>query len=199
MSEEEIIKKQNLYKIYKIQDSLINDLVYYGYTYSNLDLIFKKYKINYLKYLNNKENNYYNCLYELFENYEDKLEIILIEECLKEDIKEKLKNYIKNDKNSVNIRYSNNKEDLRLKGLDCKIKWRKNNELIVKDYNNEYYKNNIEKAKEYYLKIKDKIYEKILCGCGKYYCHKRKSNILIHINSKHHINYINSLNKDNII
>ena len=77
MSEEEIIKKQNLYNIYKIQDGLINDLVFYGYTNKNLNLIFKNYKRNYEKYSNDKDNNFFNCLYKLFEKYDDKLEIIL--------------------------------------------------------------------------------------------------------------------------
>ena len=192
MSDEIIKKKEVLYKIFKIQNNLNNDLVFYGYSNNDLNQILHKSKSNYINYC--KENKIYNTIFKLFEKYSpDSLEIILLEECLKQEIKDKLFNYIKNDKNSVNIRYSFSTEDKKIRSYNVKNEWKKKNIENINSYNKYYYKNNIEKIKQYHQNIKEKLKEKKKCDCGKTYCFNRKAAQILHSNTKHHQRYLKSL------
>jgi len=96
-----------------------------------------------------------------------------------------------------NLIKKNTIEELELKKENKKLLnklWRKKNKEILIIKNKEYYEKTKDKAKEYYLNIKEKIYEKKLCDCGKLYNHNRKVGRVIHENSNHHKEYINSLN-----
>ena len=189
-----------IYKIYKITNK--NDeeakMSFYLYTKNSINNILKNYYSQYKNYLKDKENNSFNNLYKLFEKYGlDNLDVILIEEIEKQLLKDKLFNYIKNDNSSLNKKYSQNENELKDNQINSIKNWKKDNLNKTSSYNKEYYNKNIDKAREYYNNTKEKVYEKALCPCGKTYLHNRKANRVIHNNTKHHINYINSLNQAN--
>ena len=185
-----------LTKIFLIK-SIDNEMQFYGHTILNLKNVLNNYYLYYKKYKLDNINNDYMTIYNIFDKYAlDDIEILLMEECKKDDIKERKEFYIVNNKNSINKRFSNkniiiNKDKINIK----KKEWRENNIDHITIYNKEYYNKNLDKAREYYLKTKEKVYEKKLCECGKYYLHNRKVNTLLHLNSRHHNKYINSLNK----
>ena len=185
----------NLIKLYLIK-SIDNEMQFYGHTTQNLNKILNNYYFTYQKYKQDNINNVYITIYDIFDKYSlDDIEILLMEECKKEDLKERKKFYIINNKYCINKRCSITNENIKKKINNKKKEWRENNIEHVASYNKEYYNKNIDKAREYYYKTKEKVFEKILCECGKLYLHKRKINTIIHFNSRHHTKYINSVNK----
>ncbi len=186
-----------IYKIYKITSK--NDeeakISFYSYTKNSINNILKNYYSQYKNYLKDKENKLFNNVYLLYEKYNiDDLELLQIDECNKDELKDKLYNLIKNDKSSVNKKFSINEEELKINQINSSSNWKIDNLNKISNYNKQYYQANLDKAREYYNKSKEKVYEKKLCDCGKYYLHNRKANTVIHNNTKHHLNYINSLN-----
>ncbi len=168
---------------------------FYSYTKNNIKFLLNNYYSQYKNYLKDKEKNKFNNLYLLIEKYNiNDLEIVQIVECKKDELKQKLNDYIKNDNKCINKKFSQNNDKLKENQIKSINNWRINNIEKRAIYNKEYYKVNIDKARTYYDKTKEFVYEKALCLCGKYYLHNRKANRSIHNNTKHHMNYINSLN-----
>ena len=200
MSDTENNNTEILYKIYKInnKDEVEENKSFYLYSKSPSNNILKIYYSQYKNYLKDIENKSFNNLYLLYEKYGiDNLIITLIDECKKDELKNKLNNYILNDKTSVNKKFSISNDELKERQINAISSWRKCNLNKVSSYNKDFYIKNVDKAKEYYIKTKDKVFEKALCECGKYFLHNRKANRVIHNNTKHHLNYINSLNQVN--
>ena len=90
-----------LYKIFLIK-SIDNEMQYYGYTTSNLNFILNNNYYYYKQYKENNKNKHIT-LFNIFDKYSfDDIEIILMEECKKNELKEHKKIYIHNNKNCVN-------------------------------------------------------------------------------------------------
>ena len=183
-----------LTKIYKINNIDFDDITYYGYSKNNLKNILNNYKSSYKKYNIDNVNNKYICIYKLFDKYGiDKIEINLIIECIHDEIKDNLYNIIKNDANSINLRFVNTVNDLKIKGRIVKKEWRKKNTEHILNYNKDYYLNNLDKVREYYLKNKSKVYERSLCPCGRNINLNHKASKLVHEHSLRHLNYLKTL------
>ena len=182
-----------IYKIYLIK-SIDNEMQYYGYTTSNLNFILNNNYYYYKQYKENNKNKHIT-LFNIFDKYSfDDIEIILMQECKKEELKEQKNLYIHNNKNCVNKRGSSNINNIKEIYKITKKKYRDNNEDRIIDYNKNYYKLNIEKFKKFYDEKKDFIYQKILCECGKYVMKNKKSCLLIHNQSNYHLKHINKTN-----
>ena len=96
----------NLIKLYLIK-SIDNEMQFYGHTTQNLNKILNNYYFTYQKYKQDNINNVYITIYDIFDKYSlDDIEILLMEECKKEDLKERKKFYIINNKYCINKRCS---------------------------------------------------------------------------------------------
>jgi len=110
-----------------------------------------------------------------------------------EDIKERNKEYRKNNKEKIKEYHEANKEQTK----ELKKKYYEVNKEQILEYKKEYRKDNIEKIKEqltqYYEtnkeQINEKAKEKMTCECGSIF---RKADKSKHVKSNKHINFINN-------
>ena len=176
------MSEEKIYKIYKIKDKDNDDMIFYCYSKDGSQKVIYGFKYYYKKYCLDKENNFKNTVYDLFDKYgTENLSIITLDECKKDELKQKFIDYMNNDVNCINKRHMTKDKIKNYR----RLYYEKNNEK-KKEYNRSYYEKNKEKALEYYQKVKNKVYEKSLCECGKYVMFNKKSCRLIHINSNHH-------------
>ena len=186
---------EKLYKIFLIK-SIDNEMQFYGHSLFKLNSILNNYYHLYKNYKIDNIKNKYITSHDIFEKYSfDDIEIILMEECDKNNIINNKIKYINNNRNCINKRYSSgdNITEIKLKYKNSKNKWKNNHKDEISDYNKNYYHNNLEKSKDYYQKIKDKLYEKSVCKCGKLVSFNRKASRVLHDNTNYHQEYIKSL------
>jgi len=206
--------------IYKIICKTDDTFCYIGSTFNILSQRWRDHKINYNKWI--KDKNKRKCsIYPYFEKYGvDNFKMVEIKKykvCVENtNDKKHLSVYellwILKHKNSINILKPFNP----LSKLDKKIndkKYAENNKDKIKNYHKDWYEKNknkiIEQQKNYYEENKDKKLKqqknyrknnkdkisernkiKIECECGSKYTKCNKST---HIKTKKHLNYINNL------
>ena len=180
-----------MYTIYKIYD-INNEMTFYGKTKEIINKVLNKYKYFYKKYSIDKSNKYNQKIFNIFDKYDfDNIFIMEIDKDNNlENIKEKIHNLIKNDKNCINFKNKMTKDELINNNKFNKSKWRICNKEYIKEYMNKYFQKNNEKKDIYYKNSLLKLNNIYKCACNSNILLKSK---LLHDKSLKHRNYINSL------
>jgi hypothetical protein len=100
---------------------------------------------------------------------------------------DKIKEYYENNKDKIKEYRESNKDKIK----EVKKEYYKTNKDKIKEIKKEWYENNKDKIKEYYETNKNKILEKIKCGCG---CEVPKCHLNRHMKSQKHMNIMEQFN-----